>query len=196
MSHQRRLVFPSSAGFTILELLVAIGVIAILVGLLLPTFARLRSAAHKTVCSSNLKNVGVAIEAYLQKNKYIYPSARHMPSPFFSSDADPPLPEALTPYVVRDWPDGGPDQKVYKCPGDPQVYDLAKTSYQYNTGLSGLKIEEFPPVRFFGVNPSQVWVMRDYDGAAFELEGGGTLTVGFFHSERNLLFADGHAGNF
>jgi len=52
------------SGFTLIELLVVIAIIAILASILFPVFAQAREAARKTTCSSNLKQVGVAMLLY------------------------------------------------------------------------------------------------------------------------------------
>jgi prepilin-type N-terminal cleavage/methylation domain-containing protein/prepilin-type processing-associated H-X9-DG protein len=53
-------------GFTLIELLVVIAIIAILAAILFPVFARARERAKLTTCSSNLKQVGMALSMYAQ----------------------------------------------------------------------------------------------------------------------------------
>ncbi len=55
----------SRGGFTLVELLVVLGIIALLVGLLLPTLSRARAAARQTACLSNLRQLQTANCLYL-----------------------------------------------------------------------------------------------------------------------------------
>jgi len=64
---------PSSAGFTLVELLVVIGIIAVLVAMLLPAINRSREAAQRAVCLSNLRQVSLSLRQYSIQFKEYFP---------------------------------------------------------------------------------------------------------------------------
>jgi prepilin-type N-terminal cleavage/methylation domain-containing protein/prepilin-type processing-associated H-X9-DG protein len=99
------------SGFTLVELLVVIAIVAILIGLLLPAVQRVREAAHRTQCTNNLKQVGLALHNYEGVNKVFPPGYLSNPSDPAMGPVDPAFNDAgpgwswlalLLPYVEQD----------------------------------------------------------------------------------------------
>jgi prepilin-type N-terminal cleavage/methylation domain-containing protein len=60
-------------GFTLIELLVVIAIISILASILFPVFAQAREAARKAQCTSNVRQLGMALSLYASDHDGIYP---------------------------------------------------------------------------------------------------------------------------
>ena len=61
-------------GFTVIELLVIIGLIVFLIAMLLPSLATPRHTANRVKCSNNLRQIGIGLFMYMEANKGEYPS--------------------------------------------------------------------------------------------------------------------------
>jgi prepilin-type N-terminal cleavage/methylation domain-containing protein/prepilin-type processing-associated H-X9-DG protein len=81
--HARRI--PPRGGFTLVELLVVIGIIALLIALLMPTLQRSREAARRVACLSNLRQVHAAFNFYAMANRDQVPLGYRTQSKQFNS---------------------------------------------------------------------------------------------------------------
>ncbi len=65
------------AAFTLVELLVVVSIIAVLIGLLLPAVQASRAAARRTQCSSNIRQLGLAMAQFCDAHRGQFPDTSH-----------------------------------------------------------------------------------------------------------------------
>lgn len=163
-------------GFTLLELMVAIGVIAVIAAIIVPSYAIVRARAAQTTCLGNLKALGGALNLYLQDHQMMMP-------PLEAGRADkneslPVIDNTLDKYVD--------DIRVFTCPAGRALAEKSGTSYYWNSLLSKPEPQSAVNLNFFGVvtDLSRIPIMVDKEGWHKHTD-----------DKVNHLFADGHASN-
>ena len=78
---------PVRRGFTLVELLVVIAIIGILIGLLLPAIQMARESARRANCSSNMRNVAIAVQGYSGQNQDAIPVGVYKTSRYSAQSA-------------------------------------------------------------------------------------------------------------
>jgi len=141
----------SVRAFSLIEILVVVAIIALLVAILMPSFAKAREQTRAAICLSNLRSIGHGVAYYLQESNGILPAAQiygvggyqRLTSEYVVLGAGiPEKKRALNRYLK--------EIDVFECPsdkGDParqkrNFFEAHGTSYSY---ASHVRNDELPP---------------------------------------------------
>lgn len=135
-----------NSAFTLVELLVVIGIIAIMIGILIPTLTRVREHASLVKCSSNLREIHTMLQIYAQRYKDKYPDpwtlggANYRAAPGFVTAGSPfdptnkgtvPETQGLAAVFEREKLVAG-NSTIWKCPAANDVFQQWGQTYAFN----------------------------------------------------------------
>jgi prepilin-type N-terminal cleavage/methylation domain-containing protein/prepilin-type processing-associated H-X9-DG protein len=177
-------------GFTLVELLVVIGIIAVLIALLMPTLGKVRQSAQRTACRASLRDIGQRFQMYLQQSHQLLPLVNILPSQQPPLNGGPSLVDLLEPY-------GHPQKQSYRCPSDHFIvgapngfetyFDREGSSYQYQLlPFAGMNVADKRIYPRNNATADRVRVIEDYE-AFHDLVGA--------NDAMNVLYLDGHVSD-
>ena len=106
--------FGRARAFTLVELLVVIGIISLLVGILVPVVGRARASGHSVACLANLRQIGIAFHSYADANRGMLP--------------DPAAIQESWESMLRDHLS---NREVFHCMSDGGLFDKLRSSYDW-----------------------------------------------------------------
>ncbi|NLG84476.1 MAG: prepilin-type N-terminal cleavage/methylation domain-containing protein [Firmicutes bacterium] len=121
-------------GFTLVELLVVVGIIGVLAMLLLPQFRQMRERARIASCMSNLKNIGTQLEAWYADVES-YPTIDQWNNDLVGTDSSHPL------FRLRE------------CPQAPGTGAAASATQTYTYEPGGTVTIPSDPAQYATLNP-------------------------------------------
>jgi prepilin-type N-terminal cleavage/methylation domain-containing protein len=117
------------SGFTLIEMFVVIAIIGILASLLLPPLNRAKQSAATATCLSNLHQIGLAMNIYVQENGNHLPNCLMLPREPLANDTNAqPITITLGPNLQN--------TNVFHCPADRSTFDTEGSSYTWNCYLN------------------------------------------------------------
>ena len=173
-------------GFTLVELLVVIGIIAILISVLLPVLSSARRTANKVKCASQLREIGNALKLYQVEYKGYWPVVLHDASPTFPVSnpalrSDPPRNDYWYQFLLKYFTNrsfSGTAGKrlldfmntpLFGCPSvDKTDFDGSGSSAEFNSGYGMGPYAAYTETKYLGVNSGNHWAMIKQSGTPCE----------------------------
>jgi prepilin-type N-terminal cleavage/methylation domain-containing protein len=180
---KKRAVSARSRGFTLVELLVVIGIIALLISVLLPALNSARRQADRLKCLSNLRQIGNAFNMYALENHGYWPMAWHQYtvngatrekrwadfiSKYFTTDRKPLNEDGTNPTAIGSIKDT--NNVLWGCPSWNRVSYAGTTTTvnsDYHNGYS-MNIYAFTPATVQLVGANANWVIRVISGTGMQ----------------------------
>jgi prepilin-type N-terminal cleavage/methylation domain-containing protein/prepilin-type processing-associated H-X9-DG protein len=125
-SSRRRII---ALGFSLIELLVVMAIIAILAALLVPALSQAKARAYSVKCKSNLHQMGLALKMYVDDSHGRYPYYAYDPN---LGVGFPKWEDALARYYPLSWSNSSPQCPGYKGAITSAPGDTWANSYAYN----------------------------------------------------------------
>jgi len=192
----------AAGGFTLVELLVVLGVIALLAGLLLPAVSSARRGACQAACASNLRQWAQAVNLYaLQNHNYLPRRGQGVqPTTLIDRDADwfnalPPLLKlpSFRELVGQGRPPRAGDGTIWSCGEAPEAPDGYLFTYGMNMRLSTWLMPQPDKIDHVGDGSTMVFMADAPSGYCSTLPAAAAYSPVARHRGRvNIGFLDGH----
>ena len=175
----------ASRGFTLVELLVVIGIIAILIGLIFPVISRAREQSKRTACMSNLRQIGQALYMYAHASRDSLPNG-NPPGDWESYDGA----NRVMVYFAKEFVKA---PGVFRCPGDSDAQPTDIVTADQTLPNSARLSYEFYSLWWPPERGPQLTKMKGRAPLAWDLDGGQVISPLQNHGRGgNVLVADGH----
>jgi prepilin-type N-terminal cleavage/methylation domain-containing protein/prepilin-type processing-associated H-X9-DG protein len=201
--HHLKFQSPNHA-FSIIELLIVVGILAIVTAMLLTALSRSKRKVHNITCVTQLKQLGIITRLYADDHESKLPVAESLPSnPVNPQIPWPRISDVLGPYASK-VPTTNFSASVFKCPSDKDFFFEAEgSSYQWNEWLNGQRIDLGESSTGHGIAVSNGVVLWQTNFTVLHVADTTPLLVDYddFHprapkSGRNVVYMDGHATMF
>ena len=142
----------AAKGFTLVELLVVIAVIAILAALLLPALSRAKASAKRTQCLSNVRQIGFGIHLYAGDNSDTLPDTENLTWNELETNHCFIFYKRLVKIYVGLQGASSPEDRLFACPADTFYYDFPVPN-RVTEGLHDQPNTDYSSYGFIGGNP-------------------------------------------